>query len=144
MKLPDEATSHGIALKFCEKFQENYPQYSSAWVLMEDLRQDIDNLIQAKLNSERTLYGVDTGSVWEGGGCGDELYLTLELAREAALKQIGPRQKEDDIVYEDAPKVNDLPKKWREEGLNYWTNRIWYVRVCEFTLNKKTQDVEEN
>lgn len=46
---PDEATSHGIALKFTELFQQNYPIKSGAIDLMEMLRIDIDNLLQSRI-----------------------------------------------------------------------------------------------
>ena len=40
-------TSHSIALKFAEKFQRSYPE-TAIHVLMEELRSDIDELVQQR------------------------------------------------------------------------------------------------
>lgn len=57
--LSEDKTAHGIALKFAEIFQDNYPK-KPLWQMMDDLRKDIENYAQFKSKDYRPSLSKDT------------------------------------------------------------------------------------
>jgi hypothetical protein len=82
------------------------------------------------------LYGIYQGCVYEGGGCENELYTTLEYARQKCLHMVASRQAELDKRRKNkefADYISDHPD-WTEKHENYWSDSYDCIAVKEFEL----------
>lgn len=65
----------------------------------------------------KELYGIYQGCTFEGGGCEQQLYLTIEKAREAVLGIISKKDDKDE---------------WVERRPDYWDNGCFCIMIQTF------------